>query len=137
MFGLTAPAGDCSGNGKGNYNSVLGVFPMALFGNGQLSRNPTRIDAGGEMAADTTVSAPKAGPIGDGRNEGGYAVFVYYDASGEHNSNLKPDYDRPCYKASDQKVSGSYVYFQFGGPGGNLAPKIPSTKKFICQRARS
>lgn len=126
---------------------VTGYFPIALFGDGQLSQNATEMDFGGETASPTNVSNPVAAPMMDGRLEGGSASTAAGPTFGTPNIPFNYDFQqlnsRPCYLATTPTNmnqtfgNGTSVHissFQFGGSGGSLIPINVDGTKFICQR---
>jgi hypothetical protein len=117
--------------GGGTLDAV-GYYPDTFFNGGQLSKNATWTDYGGETALPSIGSTDTWPPMGSGEfADQGYqyaayqSVIHYFDLSGNSQwPTLTPVPDAPatCYTITSVPASsggswGAYIYF--GGPGGN------------------
>jgi hypothetical protein len=112
--------------GDGAYEAV-GYYPVSIYKRGQLSKNATVIDYGGE-----TVGAASWPPMGSGSfasqgpSQAAYQSLIFYNAgTGTTDTkwgNLGASQPSPkCYtlKLTPSSSGGSSgTYFYYGGPGG-------------------
>jgi hypothetical protein len=114
--------GDWWLNVNGTY---IGYYPTSVYNGGQMSKNATEVDFGGEVNASLTT-APWP-PMGSGKfasagaKKAAYQSGIQYiTAKGKfHATALTPSATSTCYSIAYTAASGATgTHFFFGGPGG-------------------
>jgi hypothetical protein len=101
----------------------IGFYPRSLFGSGPLATAATRIDFGGEVAAQAGL--PRTGQMGSGTfAEGGYGASAFHKEiacltpAGSQPAELIPQASNPglyTIQVGQDRVWNTHLFF--GGPG--------------------
>jgi hypothetical protein len=109
---------------------AVGYYPASIFQGGQMSRNATRIDYGGEAVFGTEWPSMGSGNFGSaGYGHAAYHRDIYYftgpgPGGSAQSANLSPAQPCPaCYTVQYATAASPWnTYFYFGGPGGSDCP---------------